>query len=201
MISDEYGEDLDDLDPKEFKSEDSNEDEGDVYEVADQLGILGNVQEDLMQAKLEYTTEPKKNTYEHNKTNLDNEQKTAMEKLQLGSIYIALQQMRRTAKLNLSAIERIQNIVKENPSMPFLKKIIKPMCEMVSEDPPNAVINMIHVPNNAVPSTMKYNVAEVQVKKIIPIKILENGKFKHKCPMCDKVMISWGGGVGHRFSH
>ena len=46
MISDEYEEDLDDLDLKEFKSADSDEDEGDVYEVADQLGILGNVQED-----------------------------------------------------------------------------------------------------------------------------------------------------------
>ena len=197
MISDEYEEDLNDLDLKEFKSEDS--DEGDVYEVVDQLGILGNVQEDQMQAKLENTSTPKKNTDEHDKTNLDNEQETAMEKLQLGSLYIALQQMRRAAKSNLSAIERIQNIVKENPSMAFLKKIIKPMCEMVPEDPLNAVINMIHVPNNAVPSTMKYNVAEVQVKNIIPIKILENGKFKHKYPVCDKVMISWGG--GHRFSH
>ena len=41
---------------------------------------------------------------------------------------------------------------------------------------------------------MKYNVAEVQVKIIIPIKILKNGKFKYKCPICDKVMVSWGGG-------
>ena len=48
MISDEYEEDLDDLDLKDFKSEDSDGDEGDVYEVADQLGILGNVQEDQM---------------------------------------------------------------------------------------------------------------------------------------------------------
>ena len=183
------------MDPKEFKSEDSDEDEGDVYEIADQLGILGNVQEDQMQAKLENISEPKKNTNEHDKTNLDNEQETAKEKLELGLLYIALQQMRRAAKLNLFAIERIQNIVKENPSMAFLKKIIKPMCEMVPENPFNAVINMIHVPNNAVTSTTKYNVAEVQVKKIIPIKILENGKFKHKCPMCDKVMISWGGGA------
>ena len=46
MISDEYEEDLDGLDLKEFKSADSDEDEGDVYEVADQFGILGNVQED-----------------------------------------------------------------------------------------------------------------------------------------------------------
>ena len=129
MISDEYEEDLDDLDLKEFKSADSNEDEGDVYEVADQLGTLGNVQEDRMQAKLENTCEPKKHTDEHDKINLDN----------------ALQQMRRAAKLNLSAIERIQNIVKENPSVAFLKKIIKSMCEMVPEDPLNAVINMIHV--------------------------------------------------------
>ena len=110
------------LDPKEFKSADSNEDEGHVYKVANQLGILGNVQNDQTQAKLESTCEPKKHTHEHDKTNLDNEQETAKEKLQLGSLYIALQQMRRSAKLNLSAIERIQNIVKENPSMAFLKK-------------------------------------------------------------------------------
>ena len=53
--------------------------------------------------------------------------------------------------------------MKDNPSMAFLKKIIKPMCEMVPEDPLNAVVNMIHVPKNAVPGTMKYNVAEVQL--------------------------------------
>ena len=86
---------------------------------------------------------------------MDNEQETAKEKLQLGSLYIALQQMRRAAKLILFAIERIQNIVKENPSVAFLKKIIKPMCEMVPEDPLNAIVNMIHVPHNAVPITMK----------------------------------------------
>ena len=63
---------------------------------------------------------------------------------------------------------------------------------MGQEDPLNAVVNMIHVPKNAVPSTMKYNVAEVQVKKVIPIKILENGKFKYRYPMCNKVMVSWG---------
>ena len=52
MISDEYEEeDLDELDPKEFKSEDSDEDEGDVYEVTDHLGILGNVHEDKMQSQ------------------------------------------------------------------------------------------------------------------------------------------------------
>ena len=84
--------------------------------------------------------------------------------------------------------------MKDNPSMAFLKKIIKPMCEMVPEDPLNAVVNMIYVPKNAVPSTTKYNVVEVQVKKVIPIKILESWKFKHKYPICDKVMVSWGGG-------
>ena len=52
------------------------------------------------------------------------------------------------------------------------------MYELVPEDPLNAVVNMIHVRNNAVPGTTKYNVAEVQVKKMIPIKILENGKLK-----------------------
>ena len=184
---------MDELDLKEFKSDDSNEDEGDVYEVADQLGILGNVQEDKMQAKLGETAEPKKNNNEHEKSNFKNEHEAAEEKLQLGSLYIALQQMRRAAKLNLSAIDRILNILKDNPSIAILKKIIKPMCEMVPEGPLNAIINMIHIPNNAVPGTMKYNEAEVQAKKVIPIKILENGKFKHKCPSCDKVMVYWEG--------
>ena len=40
------------------------------------------------------------------------------------------------------------------------------MCEMVPEEPLNAVVNMIHVPKNTVPSTMKYTAAEVQVKKL-----------------------------------
>ena len=63
MISDKYEEEyLDELDLKEVKSDDSNEDEGDVYKVTDQLGILGNVQEDKMQAKLGETAEPKKST-------------------------------------------------------------------------------------------------------------------------------------------
>ena len=75
-----------------------------------------------MQAKLENTCEPKKHTNEHDKTNLDNEQEAAKEKLQLGSLYIALQQMRRAAKLNLSAIERIQNIVKKKPFCGILEK-------------------------------------------------------------------------------
>ena len=54
LISEQVEEDLDELDPKEFKSE------GDVYEVADKLGILGNVQEDKMQAQLGETALPQK---------------------------------------------------------------------------------------------------------------------------------------------
>ena len=58
MISDKYEEEnLDELDLKESKSGDINEDEGNVYEVTNQLGILGNVQEDKMQAKLGETAE------------------------------------------------------------------------------------------------------------------------------------------------
>ena len=75
-----------------------------------------------MQAKLGETSETKKNTDEHDATNLDNEHEIAEEKPQLGLLYIALQQRRRAAKLNLSAINRILNIMKDNPSMAFLKK-------------------------------------------------------------------------------
>ena len=200
MISDEVEEeDLDDLDPKDIKSKDSDEDEDDVYEVADRLGILGNVNEDKKQAELCETPKPSKKA---NKDDKINEHETVDEKLQLGSLYIALQQMRRAAKLNLSAINRILKLVKENPSIAFLKKIIKPMCEQVPEDPLNSVVNMIHIPMNAVPGTTKYSVVEVEAKKVIPIKILQNGKFVHKCPMCDKVMVSWGGINSHiRLDH
>ena len=62
LISEQVEEDLNELDPREFKSEDSDEDEGDVYEVADKLGILGNVQEDKMQAQLGETAPPQKKT-------------------------------------------------------------------------------------------------------------------------------------------
>ena len=74
-----------------------------------------------MQAKLGETAELKKNNDEHGKSNFDNEHETAEEKLQLGSVYIALQQIRRAAKLSLSAIDKILTIVKDNSSMAFLK--------------------------------------------------------------------------------
>ena len=47
-----------------------------------------------MQAKLGETLEPKKNIHEHDKNNLDNEHEIAEEKLQLGLLHIALQQMK-----------------------------------------------------------------------------------------------------------
>ena len=129
----------------------------------------------------------------NNKYNQINEVETAEEKLQLGSLYIALQQMRRAAKLNLSAMERILNIVKENPSMAFLKTIIKPMCEMVPEDPLNAVVNMIHVPKNTVPGITKYNVTEVQTKK--KLFLLKYCKMENLCTSAQCVRKSWYHGV------
>ena len=89
-------------------------------------------------------------------------------------------------------MERILNIVKENPSMAFLKKIIKPMCEMVPEDSLNAVVNMIHVPKNIVPGTTKYNVTEVQVKKLF---LLKYCKMENLCTSAQCVRKSWCHGV------
>ena len=60
--------------------------------------------------------------------------------------------------------------------MAFLKKIIKPMCEIMPEDSLNTVVNIIHVPKNAVPGTTKYKVSEVQVKKIYSSK--NTGKWE-----------------------
>ena len=199
MISDEVEEeDLDELDPKEFKSEDSDEDEGDVYEVADRLGILGNVNEDKKQAELCETPKPSKKA---NKDDKINEHETVDEKLVGFFIYCPTANAK-GSKIEPFSIDRILKLVKENPSIAFLKKIIKPMCEQVPEDPLNSVVNMIHIPTNAVPGTTKYSVAEVEAKKVIPIKILQNGKFVHKCPMCDKVMVSWGGINSHiRLDH
>ena len=143
------------------------------------MGILGNVNEDKKQAELCETPKPLKKA---NKDDKINEHETVDEKLQLGSLYITLQQMRRAAKLNLSAMDRILKLVKENPSIAFLKKIIKPMCEQVPEDPLNSVVNMIHIPMNAVPGTTKYSVAEVEAKKVIPIKNTAKWKICAQVP-------------------
>ena len=69
------------------------------------------------------------------------------------------------------------------------------MCEMVPEDPLNAAVNMIHVPKNAVPGTIKYNVTEVQAKKLF---LLKYCKMESLCTSALCVRKSWylgGGGI------
>ena len=66
------------------------------------------------------------------------------------------------------------------------------MCEMVPEDPLNVVINMIHVTKNTVPGITKYNVTEVQVKKLF---LLKYCKMKNLCTSAQCVRKSWYHGV------
>ena len=110
--------------------------------------------------------------------------------------------MRHAAKLNLSAIDRLQNLVRENPTMAFLQNIVKPLCEIVPQDPINALVDLIHVPKKPFPADTKYNVTDVTHEKAILIKVLQNGKFVHKCPICKLVKVSWGAINSHiKYDH
>ena len=97
ITNDEDEEDLDELDPKEFKSEDSNEDEGDIYDILDEMGMLGNVAEDKVK---ENAQKEGKKMKDFDKQKSYDKGETAEDKLLIGSLYIALKQMRHAAKLN-----------------------------------------------------------------------------------------------------
>ena len=96
----------------------------------------------------------------------------------------------------------MQNLVRENPTMAFLQNIVKPLCEIVPQDPINALVDLIHVPKKPFPADTKYDATDVTHEKVIPIKVFQNGKFVHKCPICKLVKVSWGAIDSHiKYDH
>ena len=57
----------------------------------------------------------------------------------IGSLYLSLKEMRKGVKLTLKGLTWIQELVEKYPSVDFLYKILKPMSEIMPQNPLNAI--------------------------------------------------------------
>ena len=55
------------------------------------------------------------------------------------SLYLSLKEMRKGAKLTLKSLMWIQELIEKYPSVDFLYKILKPMSEIMPQNPLNAI--------------------------------------------------------------
>ena len=109
----------------------------------------------------------------------------------VGVFFLSLKDMRKAAKLNLRALTWLQELVRKYPCLDFLYKIMKPISEIMPDNPINTVtliLQMVGV--KATTGGQKYETENVV--KVVPKRLLVDGKIKHKCSACDFERASWG---------
>ena len=120
---------------------------------------------------------------------------TDEDKKALGVLFLSIKQMRKAAKLNPSALTRIQNLIIEYPSLKFLYKLLKPVTEIMPEQPINTIVPVVNLPG-LVPTSggTKYPTQEKTELKLMPKKYLMSGKVMFCCSAedCDFTRPSWG---------
>ena len=109
----------------------------------------------------------------------------------VGAFFLSLKEMRRAAKLNLRALTRLHELARKYPCIDFLYKIMKPISEIMPENPINTVTPILQMVGvKAATGGQKYETDNVV--KIVPKRLVVHGRIKHKCSACDFEKASWG---------
>ena len=210
--------DLDDLSPAEFLSSGEEEEDYDNYfQIAEDLNILGDAKKKSNgsdKQRVKKTSRPeqtdeigepsakkqkKMRKNEMEKETSDKEvllekigDMTEVDRRAIGNFYLSLKELRKGAKITLNALTRLQELVQKYPSLDFLYKVVKPITEVMPQDPVNSLPPLLMM--SAVRgSGEKYQTEKVT--KICPKRFVdENGKLSHKCgaPGCPEIAVSWG---------
>ena len=117
------------------------------------------------------------------------------DKKAIGVLFLSIKQMPKAAKLNLSALTRIQNLIMEYLSLKFLYKLLKPVTEIIPEQPINTIPPVLNVPGLATTSGgTKYQTQPKTDVKVTPKKYLMSGKVMFRCSAedCHFTKPSWG---------
>ena len=109
----------------------------------------------------------------------------------IGAFYMSLKEMRKAAKINLRALTRLQELVKRYPALDFIYKIMKPISEIMPDNPINSVIPIVQLAG-ARATTGRQKYATENVIKIVPKRVIVDGRIKHICSACKYERASWG---------
>ena len=163
--------DLDELSPAEFLMESEDEQDTDnIYNVLEDLDFLGELRDkktkrenpepetkkrktDGQTSSMETGQDQPSTSGVTPETSTEDKKKKLQEELgemseqdkkAIGALYLSIKQMQKATKLNLSALTRIQSLITEYPSLHFLYKLLKPVTEIMPEEPINTLAPVMH---------------------------------------------------------
>ena len=210
--------DLDELSPAEFVTDSESEEDGDnFYQILDDMDLLGGVDAKRENTRDRSSERKKKRIQiesddENESTGPSTSNVTSQggktqrlkdvlgemdetDKKAIGALFLSIKQMRKAAKLNLAALTRLQDLIQKYPSMKFLNKLLKPVAEIMPEEPINSITPLLECRGLASTSGFsKYKTQERTEIKLNPKKFLQAGKVMFRCSAegCDFTKRSWG---------
>lgn len=182
-------EDLDELDPKEFEDSDSEPDDRDLYEILEDEGMLGNMEDErILQGRKPGAAVPKvePGTSQSSVPGTSTASLSPEEKLDMGELFRIVKQARKAAKMNYNALTRLQALIVKRPSLSALANIISPLGGLIpsAQPAPEAPIY--------VSGKTSKTITKVSGVKLVPKREIVAGKIGHKCPACGFQKPSWG---------
>ena len=214
--------DLDELSAAEFLTDSESEKDGDnLYEILDDMDFLGAVDEKANARdgskspdRKKIRIDPKGSEEDKSKQQRDEENESAgpstskggkkqrlkdalgemdeNDKKAVGALFLSIKQMRKAAKLNLAALTRLQDLITKYPSMKFVNKLLKPVAEIMPEQPINSIVPLLEC--RGLTTGIKYKMQEPTEIKLTPKKYLQAGKVMFRCSAegCEFTKVSWG---------
>ena len=201
--------DLDDMSVADYLMSDEDEqDKETMFEILEEMDFLGSeTKKRKMTESEEQKVENRKkkkakteaseiNQDEVDATNKQNISKEIMgmdevDRKAVGAFFVSLKVMRKAAKLNLHALTWLQELARKYPCLDFIYKIMKPISEIMPENPINSIAPILQMSGvRAVMGGQKYEIDNVI--KIVPKQIIVDGRIKHKYSACEFEKVSWG---------
>ena len=202
--------DLDDLSVADYVTSDEDEqDDETMIEILEEMDFLASdpKKRKMMESKeqnLERRKKKKMETEESKATEATDDQGNGRKNISkeisemdeidrkaVGAFFLSLKEMQRVAKLNLRALTRLHELARKYPCIDFLYKIMKPISEIMPENPINMVTPILQMVGVKVATGgQKYETDNVV--KIVPKCLVVHGRIKHKCSACDFEKASWG---------
>ena len=187
---------LDDLLAADFLTSDEDEQDDKTFiKILEEMDFLGSAPETKKRKVTESKEEnaesrkKQKTKAEASKANEGNEKKTfakeigemdEIDRKAVGVFFLSLKDMQKVAKLNLRALTRLQELVRKYPCLDFLYKIMKPILEIMPNNPFNTVTPILQMVSvKAATGGQKYETENMV--KVVPKRLLVDGKIKHKC--------------------
>ena len=184
--------DLDDLSVANYLTSDEDEqDEETMFEILEEMDFLGSEtkKRKMTESEEQKVENRKKKKTETEASEINQDEANAMKKQNIskeimgmdevdrkavGAFFVSLKEMRKAAKLNLQALTWLHELARKYPSLDFIYKIMKPISEIMPENPINSIAPILQMAGvRAVMGRQKYETENVI--KIVPKCIVVDG--------------------------